>query len=71
MKLLCAGDSLTRAQISADYVEAVGKRIAGKVVRAGVNLELSSGLVARLDALVAHEADAIAVASWHRGQGCA
>jgi lysophospholipase L1-like esterase len=61
MKVLCAGDSLTRAQISADYVEAVGKAIEGSVVRAGVNLELSSGLVARLDALVAHEADAITV----------
>jgi lysophospholipase L1-like esterase len=61
MKVLCAGDSLTRAQISADYVDAVGKTIAGTVVRAGVNLELSSGLVARLDALVAHEADAVTV----------
>jgi lysophospholipase L1-like esterase len=61
MKVLCAGDSLTRAQISADYIKAVEKTIAGPVVRAGVNLELSSGLVARLDALVAHNADAITV----------
>lgn len=61
MRLLCAGDSLTRAQISADYVKAVENVVGGPVLRAGVNLELPSGLVARLDALVAHDATAITV----------
>ena len=62
MRILCVGDSLTRAQVSADYVDALERAFEGSVVaRAGVNLEPSSVLVARLDALVAWKPDVISV----------
>jgi lysophospholipase L1-like esterase len=62
MKILCAGDSLTRAQVSADYIKILERRMPNATfLRAGVNLELSSGLRARLDSLVAYKADAISV----------
>jgi lysophospholipase L1-like esterase len=62
VRILCVGDSLTRAQISADYVSILQRALPTCVItREGVNLELSSGLVARLDPLVREKRDAVCV----------
>lgn len=62
MKILCAGDSLTRAQVSSDYVAMLRQALPhATVVNAGVNYELSSGLASRLDELVAHRPDVACV----------
>jgi lysophospholipase L1-like esterase len=61
MKIICAGDSLTRGQVSADYVAMLQNRFAATTVNAGVNYELSSGLRQRLDAIVAQQPDVVTV----------
>jgi lysophospholipase L1-like esterase len=53
MKLLCIGDSLTRGQVSSDYVAMLSQRLpSATVVNAGVNAEPSAVLAARLPGLV-------------------
>jgi len=62
MKVLCAGDSITRGHVSADYVAMLRQALPdATVVNAGVNLELSSGLVSRLDALTEYRSDVACV----------
>lgn len=62
MKLLCLGDSITRAQVSADYVAVLRDRLpACTVLKSGVNHEMSAGLLARLDAAVAERPDVVTV----------
>lgn len=62
MKLLCLGDSITRAQVSADYVAMVRERLPAFTVEgSGVNHEMSAALLARLDAVVAARPDAVTV----------
>jgi lysophospholipase L1-like esterase len=62
MKIVCAGDSITRGQISADYVALLRKALPdASIANAGVNLELSSGLRARLEAIIAQSPDVVCV----------
>jgi len=62
MKIVCAGDSLTRAQVSADYVALLRDRLApAMVVNSGVNYELSAGLLARLDSVIDQAPDVVTV----------
>jgi len=62
MKIICTGDSLTRGQVSADYVALLQHRLRDAVVvNSGVNYELSSGLLARLDGVVAQDPDVVTV----------
>lgn len=62
MKIVCAGDSITRGQVSADYVAMLREALPdATVVNAGVNLELSSGLRSRLDAVTAEKPHVVCV----------
>jgi lysophospholipase L1-like esterase len=62
MKIICAGDSLTRAQVSADYLAMLRARLPQAIiVNAGVNYEPSSGLTSRIAALAAQDPDLITV----------
>jgi len=62
MKLLCLGDSITRAQVSADYVGMVRDRMPkAAVTGSGVNHEMSAALLARLDDAVAAAPDVVTV----------
>jgi lysophospholipase L1-like esterase len=72
MKIVCAGDSITRGQHSADYVAMLRQALPdATVVNAGINLELSSGLVSRLDALNAHRPDVVCVLTGTNNVRCA
>ena len=62
MKLICLGDSITRGQVSADYVALLRTRLPDDtVINAGVNYEPSSELVKRLDAVIAQDPDVVTV----------
>jgi lysophospholipase L1-like esterase len=62
VKIICAGDSLTRAQVSADYVATLRTRIPEAViVNAGVNYEPSGILASRIAGLAAQDPDLITV----------
>jgi lysophospholipase L1-like esterase len=62
MKIICAGDSLTRAQVSVDYVAMLSTRLPRAViVNAGVNYEPSSVLASRIADLAAQDPDLITV----------
>ncbi|MFB4281224.1 SGNH/GDSL hydrolase family protein [Nonomuraea sp. MTCD27] len=62
MKLICLGDSITRGQVSADYVALLRARLPDDtVINAGVNHEPSSELVKRLDAVIAQDPDVVTV----------
>ncbi len=62
MKIICAGDSLTRAQVSADYVKMLRTRLPqAVVVKAGVNYEPSSVLASRIAGLADQDPDLITV----------
>ncbi|GIJ57301.1 SGNH/GDSL hydrolase family protein [Virgisporangium aurantiacum] len=63
MKILCAGDSLTRASVSGDYVGMLSERLPhAVVVNAGVNYEPGAVLAARIPGLVAeHHPDLVTV----------
>lgn len=62
MKIICAGDSLTRAQVSADYVTMLRTRLPGVViVNAGVNYEPSGVLTSRIAGLAAQGPDLVTV----------
>jgi lysophospholipase L1-like esterase len=60
VKIICTGDSLTRAQVSADYVAMLQTRLPGtSIVNAGVNYEPSSLLASRIADLAAQNPDLI------------
>lgn len=64
LRLSCVGDSITRAQLSEDYVEPLVRRQAPRrveVARFGVNGDFAYNLLQRLDEVVATPADAITV----------
>ena len=62
MKIICAGDSLTRAQVSADYVAMLRARLPHAVVlNAGVNYETSGVLASRIAGLADQDPDLITV----------
>ena len=59
---VCAGDSLTRGSVSANYVDLLASRLpAWDFVNAGVNSELAFNLAARLEQIVALEPDAVTI----------
>lgn len=54
--VVCAGDSLTHASFSGDYVSALRERLGGRgytFVNAGVNGDTTAHLLSRLDAIIA------------------
>ncbi|MFP6638607.1 MAG: SGNH/GDSL hydrolase family protein, partial [Myxococcota bacterium] len=56
--VICLGDSLTRGNVSFDYVEALARRLEPSgytVLNAGINGELAWNLLQRLDEIVATE----------------
>ncbi|NUR90810.1 MAG: SGNH/GDSL hydrolase family protein, partial [Nonomuraea sp.] len=62
MKLICLGDSITRGQVSVDYVAMLRDRLPGTdVINAGVNHEPSSKLLDRLDDVIARDPDVVTV----------
>ncbi|MEV4354131.1 SGNH/GDSL hydrolase family protein [Nonomuraea sp. NPDC004186] len=62
MKMICLGDSITRAQVSADYVAMLRSRLPeATVINAGVNYEPSSETVKRLDDVVSQDPDVVTV----------
>ncbi|MFI9462696.1 SGNH/GDSL hydrolase family protein [Streptomyces xiamenensis] len=63
-RVACLGDSLTRAQLSVDYLELLERRHAAddmRFVRSGVNGDFAYNLVRRLDAVVADPPEVITV----------
>ncbi|MFI7425126.1 SGNH/GDSL hydrolase family protein [Nonomuraea sp. NPDC049684] len=62
MKVICLGDSITRGQVSVDYVAMLRDRLPGEtVINAGVNYEPSSELLKRLDDVVRQDPDVVTV----------
>ncbi|WP_436774625.1 SGNH/GDSL hydrolase family protein [Yinghuangia sp. YIM S09857] len=63
-RIACLGDSLTRAQISADYLDLLGRRHPSgdvQLARFGANGDFAYNLLQRLDAVVANPPDVITV----------
>lgn len=64
IRLSCLGDSITRGQLSVDYVDTLVRRHGAhalRVRRFGVNGDFAHNLLQRLDEVVATPADAITV----------
>jgi len=61
VRLTCIGDSLTRAQLSVDYIAPLTRRQPLTVERFGVNGDFAYNLLRRLDPVIATRADAITV----------
>jgi lysophospholipase L1-like esterase len=62
--VVCLGDSLTRGQVSVDFVKVLGARIIGQQVRltnAGVNGDLAYNVLQRLDSVVELRPDVVSV----------
>lgn len=62
--VVCLGDSLTRGQVSVDFVKMLGARAIGQHVRvtnAGVNGDLAYNVLQRLDLVVALQPDVVSV----------
>lgn len=63
-RVICLGDSLTRGQVSVDYVKMLAKRDIGKSFRftnAGVNGDLAFNMLQRLDSVIDRQPDAVTV----------
>ncbi|MFD3514707.1 SGNH/GDSL hydrolase family protein [Streptomyces sp. NPDC058657] len=63
-RIACLGDSLTRAQFSADYLDILGRRRPPgdvQLARFGANGDFAHNLLRRLDAVVTNPADVITV----------
>ncbi|MFV8052550.1 SGNH/GDSL hydrolase family protein [Mycobacterium sp. 48b] len=64
MRIVCAGDSITRGKLSADYIAMLRQRPVGEraeFVRAGVNGDLAHNLLQRLDTVIAADPDVVTV----------
>ncbi|MDT5283943.1 MAG: hypothetical protein QOJ20_5138 [Mycobacterium sp.] len=64
LRVVCVGDSLTRGQVSVDYVEMLASRdIGGSVsfTHAGVNGDLAFNVLQRLDSVIDLQPDAVSV----------
>jgi lysophospholipase L1-like esterase len=62
--VVCLGDSLTRGQVSVDFVKMLGSRTIGQQVRvtnAGVNGDLAYNVLQRLDSVVELRPDVVSV----------
>jgi lysophospholipase L1-like esterase len=64
LKVVCIGDSITRGQVSTDYVDLLRKRrhaVPTTFLNAGVNYDLAYSVRCRLDDVVAHRPDVVCV----------
>lgn len=62
MHVLCLGDSITRAQVSADYLAILRELVpTARLTRAGVNGDLAWNALQRLDPLLSLKPDAVTV----------
>src|SRR6185312_6168835 len=64
MRVVCVGDSITRGQVSVDYVELLRRRrhaVPTTFVNAGVNYDLAFSVLNRLDGVVSHRPDVVCV----------
>ncbi|MFI6598753.1 SGNH/GDSL hydrolase family protein [Nonomuraea sp. NPDC050536] len=62
LRIVCLGDSITRAQVSADYLAELRRRRPKDLfVNAGVNGDLAYNGLRRLDAVIAEDPDAVTV----------
>ena len=64
LRVVCVGDSLTRGQVSVDYVKMLASRdIGGSVsfTHAGVNGDLAFNVLQRLDSVIDLQPDAVSV----------
>ncbi len=64
LRVVCVGDSITRGQVSFDYVELLRKRphnAPTEFINAGVNYDLAYSVRRRLDDVVAHRPDIVLV----------
>lgn len=62
IRVVCAGDSITRGRLSADYIAMLRQRPVGEraeFVRAGVDGDLAHNLLQRLDAVIAAAPDVV------------
>ncbi|MCJ7622674.1 MAG: GDSL-type esterase/lipase family protein, partial [Anaerolineaceae bacterium] len=62
--LVCMGDSITRGNVSANYVHILSQRLFERdfiLVNAGINAELTYNLLQRLDEIIACEPDYITI----------
>ena len=64
LTVVCLGDSITRGQVSVDYVDLLRKRrhaVPTTFLNAGVNYDLAYSVRRRLDDVVAHRPDVVCV----------
>ncbi|HJP73901.1 MAG TPA: GDSL-type esterase/lipase family protein [Pseudonocardiaceae bacterium] len=64
LRVVCVGDSITRGQVSVDYVDLLRKRrhtMPTEFVNAGVNYDLAYSIRTRLDRVTAHQPDIVCV----------
>jgi lysophospholipase L1-like esterase len=61
--VVCLGDSLTRAQVSADYIQMLEARHTGPITftNAGVNGDLAFNVLQRLDSVIDLRPDAVSI----------
>jgi lysophospholipase L1-like esterase len=64
VRVVCVGDSITRGQVSVDYVELLRQRYHGQpytFINRGVNYDLAFNVLNRLDQVIADQPDAVTV----------
>ncbi|HUR04232.1 MAG TPA: GDSL-type esterase/lipase family protein [Nonomuraea sp.] len=62
MKVICVGDSITRGQVSGNYVKLLESRLTGStVLNAGVNYDVSAHMLDRLSEVVDQDPDVVTV----------
>ena len=64
LRVVCVGDSITRGQVSVDYVDLLRKRrhtVPTEFVNAGVNYDLAYSVRTRLNRVTAHRPDIVCV----------
>lgn len=60
-RVVCVGDSITRGQVSVDYVAMLRSRFPYTFVNRGVNYDLAHSVLLRLDQIVADDPDHVTV----------
>ena len=62
MKVICVGDSITRGQVSGDYVKLLQSRLPDStVINAGINYDVSAHVLDRLSEVVDQDPDVVTV----------
>ena len=62
--IVCCGDSITRGQVSANYVEMLEKRLGQEnfsIINSGINNDFSYNLLQRLDTIIALQPEIITI----------